>query len=65
MKWHPLILNGLLHDTRANISHWGLNFIPGANPTIVTYNATGSLVRFEIKNIVFYFEKALYPTLAL
>jgi hypothetical protein len=29
----------------------------GAKPTIVTYNATGSLSRFENKNIVFYFEK--------
>jgi hypothetical protein len=36
---------------------------PGANPTIVSYNAsvvnfynaTGSLVRFENKNIIFYF----------
>jgi hypothetical protein len=30
----------------------------GANPTIMIYNATGSLVRFENKKI-FYFENAL------
>jgi hypothetical protein len=38
---------------------------PGANPTIASYNAsvvnfynaTGSLMRFENKNILFYFEK--------
>jgi hypothetical protein len=37
--------------------------LPGANPTIVTYNASvvnfynaaGSLARFENKNILFYF----------
>jgi hypothetical protein len=27
----------------------------GANPTITIYNATGSLARFENKNIIFYF----------
>jgi hypothetical protein len=40
---------------------------PGANPTTLSYNAspvkiynaTSSLVRFENKNIVFYFEKQL------
>jgi hypothetical protein len=40
-------------------------FYPGANPTIASYNAsvvnfyyaTGSLARFENKNILFYFEK--------
>jgi hypothetical protein len=39
------------------------HFIPGANPTIVSYNtsvvnfynATGSLARIENKNIIFYF----------
>jgi hypothetical protein len=39
--------------------------IPGANPTIAGYNgsvvnfynATGSLARFENKNILLYFEK--------
>jgi hypothetical protein len=39
----------------------------GANPTIVsynagvvkTYNATSSLVRYENKNIIIYFEKTL------
>jgi hypothetical protein len=38
-------------------------FIPGANPMIASYNAsvvnfynaTGSLARFENKNIIFYF----------
>jgi hypothetical protein len=42
-----------------------LNFSPGANPTIASYNAsivnfynaTGSLARFENKNIIFYFLK--------
>jgi hypothetical protein len=29
----------------------------GANPTIVIYNATGSLARFKNKNILFYFVK--------
>jgi hypothetical protein len=28
---------------------------PGANPTITSLNATSSLVRFESKNILFYF----------
>jgi hypothetical protein len=40
-----------------------LTQIPGANPTIASYtasvanfyNATGSLARFENKNIIFYF----------
>jgi hypothetical protein len=40
---------------------------PGANPTIASYNASvvnfynamGSLVRFENKNIIFYFKNAL------
>jgi hypothetical protein len=39
--------------------------LPGANPTIASYNAsvvnfhtaTGSLARFENKNILYYFEK--------
>jgi hypothetical protein len=31
-------------------SHGG-HSTPGANPTIVSYNATGSLARFENKNI--------------
>jgi hypothetical protein len=39
--------------------------IPGANPTIASYNAsvvnfynaTGSLARFENENILFFFEK--------
>jgi hypothetical protein len=35
---------------------------PGANPTTLIYNATGSLPRFENKNIFFYFEST---TLAL
>jgi hypothetical protein len=42
-----------------------MNNTSGANPTIVSYNAsvvnfynaTGSLARFENKNISFYFEK--------
>jgi hypothetical protein len=41
-----------------------LNFIkltkrphPGANPTIVSYNATSSLRRLENKKVFFYFEK--------
>jgi hypothetical protein len=42
---------------------------PGANPTIVIYsasvvnfyNATGSLARFENKNILLYFEKRSSP----
>jgi hypothetical protein len=49
---------------------------PGANPTIISYNAsvvkiyetTSSLVRFETKNIFFHFEKRaslLHTTLAL
>jgi hypothetical protein len=46
---------------------------PGANPTTVSYNAsvvkiynaTSSLVRFENKNIFFYFEKTLLPTTTL
>jgi hypothetical protein len=29
----------------------------GAKPTIASYNATGSLARFENNNILFYFEK--------
>jgi hypothetical protein len=43
--------------------------LSGANPTIASYNAnasvvnfynaTGSLARFENRNILFYFEKAL------
>jgi hypothetical protein len=32
-------------------------FKSGANPTIVSYNATGSLAHLENKNILFYFEK--------
>jgi hypothetical protein len=40
---------------------------PGANPTIASYNAsvvnfynaTGSLARFENKNIIFYFQNLL------
>jgi hypothetical protein len=40
-----------------------LGLAPGANPTIASYNAsiaifynaTGSLARFENKNIIFYF----------
>jgi hypothetical protein len=43
---------------------------PGANPTIVSYNAssenfynaTSSQVRLENKNIFFCFEKTSYPT---
>jgi hypothetical protein len=31
----------------------------GANPTHLSYNATSSLLRFEIKNIFFYFKKRL------
>jgi hypothetical protein len=31
--------------------------LPGANPAIASYNATGSLARFENKNILYYFEK--------
>jgi hypothetical protein len=34
-------------------------FMPGANPTIVFYNATSSLVRSENKNIFFDFVKTL------
>jgi hypothetical protein len=34
-----------------------LDIKSGANPTIVIYNATGSLARFESKNILFYFVK--------
>jgi hypothetical protein len=42
----------------------------GSNPTIASYNAsavkiysaTSSLVRFENKNIFFYFKKTLNPT---
>jgi hypothetical protein len=34
-----------------------LQFSPGANLAIVSYFATGSLVRFENKDIFFYFEK--------
>jgi hypothetical protein len=30
---------------------------PGANPTIVSLNTTSCLVRFETKNIFFYYEK--------
>jgi hypothetical protein len=30
---------------------------PGPNPTTSIYNTTGSLARFENKNILFYFEK--------
>jgi hypothetical protein len=45
----------------------------GANPTIVSYNANAvkiynaasSLVRFENKNIFYYFEKTLQPTTTL
>jgi hypothetical protein len=41
------------------------HLMPGANPTIASYNAsvvnfynaTGSLARFENKNILWYFEK--------
>jgi hypothetical protein len=41
--------------------------VPGANPTIASYNAsvvnfynaTGSLARFGNKNIIFYFKKTL------
>jgi hypothetical protein len=32
-------------------------FSPGANPTIMSYNATGSLACFENKNILYYFKK--------
>jgi hypothetical protein len=32
---------------------------PGANPTIVSFNAASSLVRFENKIVFFYFEKTL------
>jgi hypothetical protein len=47
--------------------------IPGANPTIASYNAsvvnfyyaTGSLARFENKNILFYFEKRSSRTTTL
>jgi hypothetical protein len=45
----------------------GFDSPPGANPTIASYNAsvvnfynaTGSLARFEKKNIFFYSEKTL------
>jgi hypothetical protein len=33
------------------------HLLPGANSTIAIYNATGSLARFENKNILFSFEK--------
>jgi hypothetical protein len=39
---------------------------PGANPTIASYNATGSLARFENKSFLFYFEKgSSLPTTTL
>jgi hypothetical protein len=34
-----------------------LGFNSGPNPTIVSYNATSSLVRFGNKNIYIYFKK--------
>jgi hypothetical protein len=37
----------------------------GANPTIVSYNATSSLVRFVGKFFFFYFEKRLWLTATL
>jgi hypothetical protein len=48
----------------------GLHTDSGANPTIVsynasavkTYNATSSLLRFESRNSLFYLEKTLYST---
>jgi hypothetical protein len=56
---------------------WGIMSLgkhnPGANPTIASYNASavkiynasGSLARFENRNIFFYFEKMLQPTTRL
>jgi hypothetical protein len=45
------------------VSPFGANpynplYTPGANPTTSIYNATGSLARFENKNILFLLEKA-------
>jgi hypothetical protein len=49
-------------------------FMPGANPTTIEsynasavpiYNAMSGLVRFENKNIFFYFEYRLLPTTTL
>jgi hypothetical protein len=41
------------YDDRIN----NTGVVPGPNPTTSIYNATGSLARFENKNILFYFEK--------
>jgi hypothetical protein len=55
----------LLHFYSKNILYYFMQSMmtPGANPTIASYNAsvvnfykaTGSLARFESKNIIFYF----------
>jgi hypothetical protein len=34
-----------------------LTLDPGANPTVVSYNPTSSLVRFEVKQFLFFFYK--------
>jgi hypothetical protein len=41
------------------IFQWSATEWPGPNPTIASYNATGSLACFENQNISFYFEKTL------
>jgi hypothetical protein len=42
-----------------------LQLWPGANPTIVIYNVTSGLARFENKNSFLYFEKTLCPATML
>jgi hypothetical protein len=43
------------------LKSWECTFIlnPGANPTIASYNATGSLAGFDDKNMLFFFENAV------
>jgi hypothetical protein len=43
--------------TGMNVERCQKYVTPVPNPTIAIYNATGSLARFENKNIFFYFEK--------
>jgi hypothetical protein len=48
-------LGGLSHHFGELSTQKYLLKYPGAHPAIASYNATGSLARFENKNIIFYF----------
>jgi hypothetical protein len=47
-----------MHTEKRKFDHrFDYSIAPGVNPMIASCNATSSLVRFEIKNIFFHFEK--------